>query len=102
MIKMVNQENYEDFFSEVRNSQVFNEVMDTYDVQLVYLGGSRALGYANETSDYDVICWIDDPDLNLLYDNKNLKLSKYPHAHMFIHSIQASYGIFTEDPQFAD
>ena len=102
MIKMINQENYEDFFSEVRNSQVFNEVMNTYDVQLVFLGGSRALGYANETSDYDVICWIDDPDLNLLYDNKNLKLSKYPHAHMFIHSIQASYGIFTEDPQFAD
>ena len=102
MIRMINQENYEDFFSEVRNSQVFNETMDAYDVQLVYLGGSRALGYANGTSDYDVICWIDDPDLNLLYDNKNLKLSKYPHAHMFIHSIQASYGIFTEDPQFAD
>lgn len=56
MIKMINQENYEDFFSEVRSSQVFNEIMNTYDVQLVYLGGSRALGYANETSDYDVIC----------------------------------------------
>lgn len=102
MIKMINQENYEDFFSEVRSSQVFNEIINTYNVQLVYLGGSRALGYANEMSDYDVVCCIDDPDLNFLYANKSLKLSNYPHAHIFIHSIQASYGIFTEDPQFAD
>lgn len=102
MIKMIKNENYEDFFNEVRSSKIFNEILNSYDVQLVYLGGSRSLGYANELSDYDIVCCIDDPTLSFFYLNKNLKLPNYPHAHMFIHSIQTSYGIFTEDPQYAD